>query len=97
VPAGNTEEGQLDSEDGATARWGCIEIRNHDRFEIRRQICGIDRCESCHPAHWRWNVNAAGGDGRRTDTATSNYRILGFLLRTAAMRVSILREITEAY
>lgn len=33
----------------------------------------------------------------RINTATNEYRVLGFLLGTAAMRIGILREISEAY
>src|SRR5215471_13471312 len=89
------KENELDSENGATARWRCIEIRNHDGFKIGRPFCWIARHEHCGCDHRHGNINAARGDGWRINTAASEYRALGFLLGTAAMRVGVLCDVNE--
>lgn len=63
---------------------------------MRRQIRWVGGHEYCWPHRRRLNINGAGGYGRRINTATSEYRALGFLLRTTVMRTGILREINEA-
>ena len=93
TPAGNMKGRWLDSEDGTKVGRRCVEIGNHDGFNIGRQFRWIDRSEHFSLDHRC--INAAGSNSGRIPTATSDGYALWLLLGAAVVGSSILREITQ--
>jgi hypothetical protein len=96
MPAVNRKESELDSEDGTTTRWRCVERWNDARLNTSgewREFHGF----LYRPEDRRRGIDAGRGDGWGIDATARNQRTLVLFLGTAIVCNGIPRQIAEAH